>query len=316
MMYVIPYQDRHKDVWNDFVSKSKNGNFLFNRGYMDYHSDRFVDGSLLFFDEKDRLFGLMPCSIHDNSIISHGGLTYGGILSGQDMKASKMLGVFDALLGFAKSAGYSNILYKAIPHIFHQQPAEEDLYALFVNKAQLVRRDISSVIYLPSRLGFSKGKFENIKRSQKANVVVSESIDFDRFFDIGKTVLSDRHKSVPVHSSQEIAMLASRFPENIKLYASFLEESMLAGVLVYVLNNVVHTQYMFNSNEGLEVGALDAILNYLINEIYKGFDYFSFGVSTENHGLYLNHGLIQQKEMFGARSIVHDFYNIKISSGV
>lgn len=312
-MYVVPYQEKHKVVWNDFVTSSKNGNFLFNRNYMDYHSDRFVDRSLLFFDEKDKLFGLMPCSIHGDSLISHGGLTYGGIVSGKDMKASKMVDIFDALQQFAKGAGYSNILYKAIPHIYHSQPAEEDLYALFVNKARLVRRDISSIIYLPNLLGFSKGKYENIKRSRKANVVVSESTDFHTYFDMGKTVLLDRHKSIPVHTSQEMIMLVSRFPNNIKLYASFAEGVMLAGVLLYIFNNVVHTQYMFNSNEGLEVGALDAILDYLINDIYKDFQYFSFGISTEGNGLYLNKGLIQQKEMFGARSIVQDFYDIRIS---
>ncbi len=311
-MYVIRYEEKYKVVWNDFVTKSKNGSFLFNRGYMDYHSDRFVDSSLLFFDENDKLVALMPCSIHGSSIISHAGLTYGGILSGQDMKASKMLEIFDALYQFGKSAGFTNILYKAIPHIFHRQPSEEDLYALFVNKAQIVRRDVSSVIYLPSRLPFSRGKFENIKRSEKANVVVSESKDFDNFFEIGKTVLLERHNSKPVHSSEEIFMLVSRFPENIKLYASFVQGVMLAGVLLYVFNNVVHTQYMFNSNKGLEIGALDSILNYLIDDIYKEFSYFSFGISTENNGTYLNKGLIQQKEMFGARSIVQDLYDIKI----
>ena len=31
--------------WDDFIGRSRNGTFLLRRGYMDYHSDRFVDCS-------------------------------------------------------------------------------------------------------------------------------------------------------------------------------------------------------------------------------------------------------------------------------
>ena len=41
------YSDRCKDEWDDFVRDSRNGTFLFMRGYMDYHADRFADFSLM-----------------------------------------------------------------------------------------------------------------------------------------------------------------------------------------------------------------------------------------------------------------------------
>ena len=47
-------QDKHTQ-WDDFVKVSKNGTFLFLRAYMDYHSDRFQDHSLMFYNEKNRL---------------------------------------------------------------------------------------------------------------------------------------------------------------------------------------------------------------------------------------------------------------------
>lgn len=40
--------------------------------------------------------------------------------------------------------------------------------------------------------------------------------------------------------------------------------------------------------------------------------YFDFGISNENNGRFLNRGLIAQKEGFGARTIVHDFYELSI----
>ena len=42
--------------------------------------------------------------------------------------------------------------------------------------------------------------------------------------------------------------------------------------------------------------------------LYADRRYFSFGISTEQAGQYLNEGLIAQKEGFGARTVVHDFY--------
>jgi len=49
MFDIIRYTSEKVQEWNAFVATSKNGTFLFNRGYMDYHSHRFEDCSLMFF---------------------------------------------------------------------------------------------------------------------------------------------------------------------------------------------------------------------------------------------------------------------------
>ena len=69
---------------------------------------------------------------------------------------------------------------------------------------------------------------------------------------------------------------------------------------------------MANSEVGREIGALDLLLDYLIKNIYKDKKYFDFGISNEDAGRYLNTGLIAQKEGFGARAVVHDFYELEI----
>jgi hypothetical protein len=310
---VIKFSPDHREAWNKYVLQSKNGTFLFDRGYMEYHDDRFEDCSLLFIDERNRLVGLMPASRHGDTVISHGGLTYGGMISNEDMKTATMLQIFDVMLCHLSVEGYAKLLYKPVPHIFHRIPAEEDLYALFVNNARLYRRDASSVIYLPERMKLAKGKREGVKKAQRNGLSVRESRDFKAFFAIGMDVMRERHKLVPVHTSEEMELLGKRFPHNIRLHGTFSGERMLAGALTYVFEPSVHVQYMYNSNDGLEQGALDVVLDHLINEVYTGLRYFSFGVSTEDNGRYLNEGLIHQKEMFGARSVVHDFYEIDLA---
>ena len=72
MFKIRRYTASDKEAWNRFVADSKNGTFLFDRNYMDYHSDRFADFSLLVADAADRLIGLLPanrtlaaCWLHD-----------------------------------------------------------------------------------------------------------------------------------------------------------------------------------------------------------------------------------------------------------
>lgn len=106
--------------------------------------------------------------------------------------------------------------------------------------------------------------------------------------------------------------LASLFPKYIKLFLSKKDERVVSGALIYENQNIVHTQYLANSEEGRELGALDLLIDYLIKDIYKNKKYFDFGISNEDAGRYLNTGLIAQKEGFGARAIVHDFYELEI----
>jgi len=87
---------------------------------------------------------------------------------------------------------------------------------------------------------------------------------------------------------------------------------LLAGALVYDFGHVAHTQYLASSDEGREFGALDFLLANLLDTVYANRRYFSFGISTEQEGRYLNEGLIFQKEGFGGRAVVHDFYELEL----
>ena len=312
-MRAVRYEPGHRDAWNRFVAASKNGTFLFHRDYMEYHHDRFQDHSLLFCDERDRLVGLLPASRHGTEVVSHGGLTYGGVITDAEMKAATMLRLFEAMRDSLRSDGVTRLVYKPVPHIFHLLPAEEDLFALLYHHARLFRRDASSAIWLPDRLKFAKGKREGIRKAGRAGLVVKDSDDFATFFAIGRAVMRDRHNLQPVHSDAEMALLAGRFPEQIRLHAAFTGERMLAGAIVYCFAASAHVQYMYNSDEGLGVGALDIVIDHMVNDRYAGLRYLSFGVSSEDGGRYLNEGLSHQKEMFGARSVVHDFYEMDLS---
>jgi hypothetical protein len=308
---VVKYSANYKDAWDDFVRASKNGTFMLHRDYMDYHADRFEDHSLLFY-RKGKLVALLPANVVGTEVQSHGGLSYGGIVSGASMKAQLMLDVFDAMLLYYRALSFEAINYKAIPHIYHQHPAEEDLYALFRNDATLYRRDLNTVISLQNRLPYNTFRKRKLNLAAQQCIKVGQSQNYRAFLTISRQILADKYNTTPAHTADELELLASCFPGNIKLYTAEKDGHLLAGILIYETATVSHCQYIATSLEGQQLSALDLLTNYLISEVFAHRLYFSFGVSTEQQGTYLNQNLILNKESYGGRAVVQDFYRITL----
>ena len=87
---------------------------------------------------------------------------------------------------------------------------------------------------------------------------------------------------------------------------------LLAGSLIFVYQNLVHTQYMASSVKGREIGALDLLISSLMDKYKVDKQYFDFGISTEENGRILNEGLISQKEGFGGRTVVYQTWEINL----
>ena len=311
-MKIEVYQQQFKFEWDHFILKSKNGHFLFCRNYMEYHQDRFVDHSLLIRDNKNQLIAVLPAHENEKIFASHQGLTYGGFITTETMKVPIMLDIFEAVMSYLKQRGFKQFIYKTIPHIHHRIPAEEDRYALFRTGAQLQRRDAFSVVFLNQSLPYQERRLRCIKKALNANVTVCLSNDFDTYWPILSDTLMHSHGVSPVHSLNEIKLLHFRFPEHVKLYSCSLKDRMLAGVVIYETAQVARSQYIAASADAREVGALDLLFQYLLKDIYRNKTYFDFGPSNERDGYHLNQGLIDQKEGFGARAIVHDHYQIDL----
>lgn len=307
MFTLRAYAPADAECWDAVVERSRNGNLLHRRGYMDYHADRFVDCSLLV-ERNGEALAVFPASINDDVVSSHGGLTYAGLITTCAMRAEWALEVFERIGEHCRSLGAKRIVYKAVPHIFHAYPAEEDLYALHRLGARLKRRDVSSVIALREPFDFNDGRRRAVNKARKSSIRLQVNSDLEDFHALLSSVLRSRHDVAPTHSLAELYLLKGRFPQQIVLHEARHEDALLAGVLIYDFGRVVHTQYLAASEEGRDANALNLLLAELIENVYADRHYFSFGISTEQEGQVLNGGLITQKEHFGARAVVHDFY--------
>lgn len=314
MVTVRRYGQKDKPAWDSFNEKSKNHLFMFNRNYMDYHSDRFKDHSLMFFDEES-LIALLPMNEKDNTLFSHGGLTFGGFITDNHMKQHIMNECFEELIQYARKNGFIKINYKVIPHFYHLQPAEEDKFALFLNGANLSSVDVSTVIDLAKPLKMPKGRKAQISRARREGVEIielSDSDSFNQFLVLEERILSKRHDVHCVHTGSEMKMLHDCFPENIHLFAAMKEKKMIGGTIVYEYDEVIHTQYMAADDEARKIGALDLAISYVIDKYQNSKRWLDFGISTEHGKVYLNEGLCAQKESFGGRTFTYENWIVNI----
>ena len=296
------------DEWNLFVAASKNGTFLFDRHFMDYHSDRFCDHSLLVYRDQ-RLYALLPANQKDDTLVSHGGLTYGGLVTDSRCSAKGVLDAFTAINEYLRQQGFRHVVYKAVPWIYHQLPAEEDLYALTsVCHARLTIRDISSAIIGDRKIRFSESRKSGIRKAHRQGLTIAESTDFATFWQILNENLTGKYGVRPVHSVAELELLHSRFPEKIRLYMVFDGETPVGGTLLFLTPQVLHTQYISANAFGKQHGAIDLLFDHLINNTYMDYPYIDFGKSTVSDSADLNEQLIFQKEGFGARAVCYDTY--------
>lgn len=307
-MEIRRYRREDKELWNSFVNKARNATFLFDRNYMDYHADRFDDNSFMFY-HKGKLKAVLPANVAGDTLYSHQGLTYGGLLLDKKATVEDVLECFDSLNSWLRENAISKVVYKALPWIYQQYPSEEDLYALtWKCKAQLISRNIASTIIIDNKLKFAESRKSGIRKALSLNIEVGESNDVDGFWHVLEDNLGNRYNAKPVHTASEMKLLMSRFPNNIRLYVAKMNGEIVGGTLIYVTPQVVHTQYISASVEGKKHGALDLLFDYIINKVYANCRYFDFGKSTEQGGAYLNEPLIFQKEGFGGRGVCYDWY--------
>lgn len=257
-----------------------------------------------------RPIAAFPASRHDAEVVSHGGLTFGGLLSGPELTTTRASAALSAVASALKASGARRLVYKPVPHIYHVAPAEEDLYALHAAGAVLIMREVSAAVPPGGHAGYTEERRRALARAERAGIVVGEDDQIEEYMLLLRDVLRDRHGTDPVHSPAEMDLLAHRFPENIRLFTARLEGELLGGVVVYETSRVAHAQYIATGPRGRDLGASDIVFDHLLAVVYRD-KCFDFGISNDRSGA-LNTGLMRNKEGFGARAIVHDRYLLEL----
>ena len=300
-----------KTIWDNFVLSSNQKTFLFQRDFIDYHSDRFEDYSLMIYKEGN-LIALLPANRVESQLFSHQGLTYGGFIYQMYLKSKDAIEIFKAVSCFLNQRGILKFTIKELPHIFLYNPVNNPFaYLYFKVKAQLKRMDSHSVLDIKFK-NYSRSRVNGYKRGLRNNLIVEETNDFTTFWNTILTPnLDHKHSVKPVHTLEEIQFLKSKFPKRIRQFNVYNNDEIVAGTTIFETEHVAHSQYISGDENKNTLGSLDVLHHYLIEEVFTEKPYFNFGISNINMGHNINEGLLYWKEGFGARSITQGFYEIE-----
>ncbi|GIV26228.1 MAG: hypothetical protein KatS3mg027_0042 [Bacteroidia bacterium] len=308
MMNVVPYNREYFDQWNAFVMSAENGTFLFHRNFMEYHSDRFQDASIILLNKKNQIEAVFPANVKENKVYSHQGLTYGGLILKERKHIQEIIRYFYAVVNFYKNQGIQQIVYKPVPNYISLQPCDAEHFIMNIIKAETTRVDTSFVTHLNEPLQLQERRKRSLKKAEKLPIKISMDNNFDAYWkEILEPNLWERYQAKPVHSLEEIKLLHSRFPENILQANAYLNNKIVAGITLFVFPKTAHCQYISSIDEGRESGAIDVLFYQTIQHFSKDKIYFSMGTSN-NDGNDLNIGVAAYKESFDAKIYTHFHY--------
>lgn len=308
-------QDFPGDQWDKFVVESVNGTLFHTRKFLSYHpAERFQDESLVFWREAE-MFALLPAvrGIWNgrDTLWSHRGASYGGFVYREGLGINNAYELVEKLVEHARQQKIQRIVLTLPPIIYNRRLSNYIDFALIKHGFQYLKREVSSIVSLEDNIDLNVAKFKQtnrtaFRRAHKLGVVVRESQDYTTFYEILKKNLKIRHGVQPTHTLKELLRLKELFPENIFLFGAFVDEEMVAGVVMFDCNPQVSLAFYISHNEERQEYRGVNILFYEIIQrcIVKGFKFLDFGIFTVD--MEPNFGLARFKEGFGSSGILRD----------
>ena len=314
---VRAYVESDAEGWDTMVRRSHNGTFMHTRRYLDYHGERFVDASLVVTDCKGVVVGLFAAAADPSEparIVSHPGLTYGGLVQAGALRGEPTVAVLQAAMNTYRDRGFSTLRYKTIPTIYHRNPVADDVYALFRLDAHRYRCDLAVTVDLAADAPVRRNRRRNLEAAKQAGLTVVSGMEWlPAFWGLLTANLMQKFGVHPAHTLVEMQDLCSRFPDEISCDAVLRGGEVLSGLVNYHTERTLHCQYSAASARGFELNALDLSFTHAIDEARsKGNRYFDFGVCNEQDGRVLNTSLYDFKISFGAGSTPHEFFDLAL----
>jgi len=309
---IIKYHENLQKIWDDFIPKTANGTFLHLRKYMDYHSDRFDDYSLMFYNGA-RLIGVLPAHKIQRDIYSHNGLTYGDFLFSDKIKLEVKIQILKTAFLYLIKNNFKFLHIKSIPYVFQNFMGQDNAFLYYKFDAKLTKI-LPFFVLDKATYKLSQIRKKSINRTKNWNLKIEQNKDFlPDFWHIVEDNLSNRYKAKPVHSLGEMRLLMNRFSENIKLYTIFLDNELISGALVYLFKNTLHFQYVHSIENNKKRMATDVMINEIIKQNIDNYNFISIGSSEVGDGQ-INKGLGYWKESFGSKLINQYFYSFDLQN--
>ena len=319
---VYRFDERDSDEWDEFVDRSCNGTMFHTRRFLNYHpQDRFQDHSL-YFHKKGKQYAVFPSTVthtkNGDVLHSHPGASIGSFVTKTFPSLKESFNLATSLVQYAKDENFSGIKITLPPDCYSESPSNYMEFALLKLGFNYLKREVSSVMILPSTIedtmkGFKPSHRQAVRKAEKEGVRIQQSTKFETFYKILKNNLSKRHGVSPTHSLKELELIKAIFPNKIILHGAFIEDKMIAGVVSFLLNKRIQLAFYISHDENFqEKRALNLLFYTIFKEaIQNGKKVFDFGIFTVDGEP--NFGLARFKENFGASGIFRDTLELNLT---
>lgn len=324
MLEVVKYTDKYQGRWDQFVlEKSMNGTFLQTKNFLNYHPEgKFQDSSILILQGSTIVAVISACDMIEDGkrcFFSHPGSTFGGIVIGNDKyNISTMEELFPCLEDYLKAEGYMQAIMKGTSDLFSNRCNDLLDYYFFKNGWK-VYNELSFYVNCKTMAddiisSFTASRRRDYRYSLKSELIFKR-LEGDSQIEDFYIVLSSnlrKYGVLPVHTLDELLEFKhDRLKTCVDFYGVYLGDKLVAGSMVFYFGTkVFHTQYLAMDAAYSNIFPMNFLDYHLIRTAKEsGFDFFSFGTSTEERGMILNTSLAQFKEGFGCDYCVNRSYD-------
>jgi hypothetical protein len=318
---IIPFEPKHKRIWEKFIAKSNNGTMFHRLAFMDYHNEGKFDFSHLTFWKDGEMIAVLPGGFKEEgkAYWSPVGASYGSLVT-KDIAFDLSSELVDTMLEYFASRGTKEIFLIPPPLIYNKVYNQNVEYSMLYRKFDFEYHYISHAVDLK----LHHSRFQNYdhktaktieKIRKEKNITVRETKDYDAFYPI---LLDNKakHNTTPTHSLADLHRLEELVPDNLKLFLVYKDETPIAGSLLFLPNPKVSLCFyvMMDYNyKSLRPNflALDESIRW---SMANGYDWFDIGVSQDTSSenpMTPSNSLIYFKERFGARGIFRSTYHYK-----
>lgn len=306
MIEIQKYSPDLEQNWEIFC-KDVNAHFQFTRKFLNYHlPETFEDFSVLL-KIKGKIEGVFPAAKIKNSIVSHPGLGFGGLVTRENVLPGDFENLFKKTINHFREMEIQEIKIKSKPIHYNKGFDAIEEYFLRDNNFQIDEYELNSIIYLENAPKYSERKRRNIKKFH-GSINLEHPKALPEFYKCLSQVLEARYNVKPTHTLENLIYLFDSFSENISLVSARINDMIVAGAVIFKFGRTWNTQYLASNSIGREFGALDAVIDSIITEAKaQSIKMLILGRSTDKTGT-LNESLLKYKLEFGAIPIVRNTY--------
>jgi hypothetical protein len=242
---LIPYEMSRRQQWDTGIANARNGHFMFRRGYMEYHGDRFEDSSYLLL-RGSKLVALLPAHRRDDELLSHRGLSFGGWIVAPSCLHQDLRAGFALLDKEMKGSGLRRLVYMPMPYPYHVGPCGDDLFLLSRLGAECIQTRLGAFLANSEKVARnSEFRRRLVRAAEEYPLKFEETDDVERFWQYLTAFLMDRHAAAPVHSADEMRLLRDQFPASIRLIVGRRGGDWVVGKAIFLSRQVLRFQYGF-----------------------------------------------------------------------